>query len=462
MPTQSNTTPETRRNRPVWMTGKVDQTPISDLKPYPTNVRSHSEKSLGRLADSISEFGFVVPVVIDNDNTVITGHGRIEAAKRLKLSTIPTICADHLTPAQVKAYRIADNRLAELSDWNEDALRIELGELMDLSLAGDLDFSLDITGFEIPEIDIIIGSVDDDTTEAAETVEDPDPAKPVVTRPGDLWQLRDHLILCGDSLRAQSYESLLNGEPCRMIFTDPPYNVPVNGHVRSGNGGDHREFAMASGEMSDAEFRTFLSDVMVRLIEQLVDGGIAMVCMDWRHIEELIAAGKACGFKLINLCIWNKTNGGMGSLYRSKHEMVAIFKKAGAPHINNVELGKHGRNRTNVWEYAGVNTFGAGREADLADHPTVKPTALVVDALMDVSHRGDIVLDAFGGSGATLLAAEKTGRCARLVELDPAYVDVAIRRWQEMTGQQTVHAASGETWDQRAAAVAEVKEVDHV
>jgi DNA modification methylase len=462
MPTKKNSTPGPRRNRPVWASHRIDQTPVADLKLYANNVRTHAEKSLARLADSIAEFGFVVPVVIDGENNVITGHGRIEAANRLKLATIPTICADHLTPAQVRAYRIADNRLAELSDWNEDALRIELGELMDLSLAGELDFSLDITGFEIPEIDIIIGGAGDTEGNTAETVEDPDHAKPAITQPGDLWVLGDHRILCGDALAARSYGTLLEGETCRMVFTDPPYNVPVNGHVRSGNGGDHREFAMASGEMSDAEFRTFLSDVIGRLPDQLVEGGIAMVCMDWRHIEELIGAGKACGFELINLCVWNKTNGGMGSLYRSKHELVAVFRKPGAPHINNVELGRHGRNRTNVWDYAGVNTFGAGREADLADHPTVKPTALVADALMDVSHRGDIVLDAFGGSGATLLAAEKTGRRARLIELDPAYVDVAIRRWQEMTGQQAVHAPSGETWDTRAAARDVAQEANHV
>ena len=216
---------------------------------------------------------------------------------------------------------------------------------------------------------------------------------------------------------------------------------------------------MASGEMSEGEFRAFLSEFLRHLFDRLIEGGIAMICMDWRHIEELITAGKAVGFGLINLCVWNKTNGGMGSLYRSKHELVAVFKKPGAPHINNVELGKHGRNRTNVWDYAGVNTFGAAREADLVDHPTVKPTALVSDAIMDVSKRGDVVLDCFGGSGATLLAAEHTGRKARLIELDPAYVDVAVRRWQLMTGQEAVHAATGEAWSQR---VTEMKEADHV
>ncbi len=361
MPTKPKRIPEGRRNRPVWVSDKIEQSTISDLKPYANNVRNHTEMSIGRLADAILEFGFVVPVIIGSDKTVITGHGRIEAANRLGLTTIPTICADHLTPAQVKAYRIADNRLAELSDWNEDALRIEFGDLMELSLAGELDFSLDITGFEIPEIDIIIAGTSDEAADPAETVAMPDPAKTCVTQQGDLWVLGEHRILCEDSLNAESYARVLDGETCRMVFTDPPYNVPVNGHVRSGNGGAHREFTMASGEMTDAEFRAFLKSCIAHFAASLPTGGIVMICMDWRHIEELISTGKACGLEFINLCVWNKTNGGMGSLYRSKHELVAIFKKPGAAHINNVALGKHGRNRTNVWDYAGVNTsFGPG------------------------------------------------------------------------------------------------------
>lgn len=283
----------------------------------------------------------------------------------------------------------------------------------------------------------------------SETIPEPACDGPSVSRPGDLWVLGDHRILCGNALERNSFESLLKNDAPRMIFTDPPYNVAVNGHIRSGDAG-HREFAMASGEMSDGEFRSFLSGFLTHLQDVLPEGGIAMICMDWRHIEELIATGKGAGFELLNLCVWNKTNGGMGSLYRSKHELVAIFKKPGAAHINNVALGKHGRNRTNVWDYAGVNTFGAGRDADLADHPTVKPTALVADAIRDVSHRGDVVLDCFGGSGASLLAAEKSGRKARLIELEPAYVDVAIRRWQDMTGKSAIHLKSGETFEARA------------
>ncbi|RYH07070.1 DNA methyltransferase [Tropicimonas sp. IMCC6043] len=435
------------------MTEKVTQTRVADLKPYANNNRIHTAKNISKLKASVATFGFVTPILVDGDGVIIAGHGRYEAAKSLGLTTVPTVVADHLSPAEVRALRIADNKLAELSDWNPEALQIEFAELMDLSLDGDLDFSLDITGFEVPEIDIIIGGTSDGDESPLETVEEPDPAKPAVTRPGDLWILGDHRILCGNSLEEASYARVLDGGMAGMVFTDPPYNVPVNGHVRSGNGGDHREFAMASGEMSDSEFRTFLATFLAETWEKMAEGAIAMVCMDWRHIEELIATGKSGGFELINLCVWNKTNGGMGSLYRSKHEMICIFKKPGAPHINNVELGKHGRNRTNVWDYAGVNSFGKAREADLADHPTVKPTALVADAIMDVSHRGSVVLDAFGGSGATLLAAEKTGRRARLIELDPAYVDVAIRRWHEMTGKMAAHATTGETFNDRAAAV---------
>lgn len=451
-------------NTPIWMAEKVIQSQISQIKPYANNNRVHAAKNIEKLKTSVAQFGFVTPILLDASGTIIAGHGRYEAAKALGLTSVPTVVADHLSEAEVRALRIADNKLAELSDWNEAALQIEFAELMDLSLDGELDFDLDITGFETPEIDIIIDAAGEATETEAETVDTPDPAAPVITQPGDLWILGDHRIFCGDALQSQSYDTLLEGETPQMVFTDPPYNVPVNGHVRCGTGGDHREFAMASGEMSDSEFRGFLSNAINRLFDCLPDGGIAMICMDWRHIEELIAAGKAGGLELINLCVWNKTNGGMGSLYRSKHELVCIFKKPGTPHTNNVELGKHGRNRTNVWGYAGVNSFGAGREADLADHPTVKPTALVADAIMDVSNRGDAVLDAFGGSGATLLAAEKTGRQARLIELDPVYVDVAIRRWQEMTGESAVHAVTGQTFHARSAAshATSEQEVAHV
>ena len=435
--------------RSIWMADKVVQTPVADLRPYSNASRNHDTTSIGKLGDSIARFGFVIPILIDSAGTIIAGHGRFAAAKALGLTSVPTVMAGHLSKAEAQALRIADNRLAELSDWNEAALKLEFTELMQLNLDGALDFDLDITGFDLPQIDILLAAADEPDPE--ETVEEPDLERPAVTRSGDLWILGQHRVLCGDALDATSYLRVLDGAAPRMVFTDPPYNVHVQGHVRCTRSSAHREFAMASGEMSEAEFRSFLERVIKQLLTCLAKGDIAMICMDWRHVEELIAAGKGGGLELINLCVWNKTNGGMGSLYRSKHELVCIFKKPGAPHVNNVELGRHGRNRTNVWDYAGVNSFGAARTADLADHPTVKPTALVADAIMDVSHRGDVVLDAFGGSGATLLAAEKTGRRARLIELEPAYVDVAIRRWQGMTGGQAVLEASGESFAAREA-----------
>ncbi|SFQ55572.1 ParB-like nuclease domain-containing protein [Roseivivax halotolerans] len=277
-----------RRNQPVWTATQISQTSVEDLNPYTNNVKTHSDKSITRLAEAISEFGFVVPVVVDTALNVVAGHGRVEAAKRLRLATIPTVCADHLTPAQVKAYRIAENRLSELSDWNRDALAIEFADLGELRLDGVIDFDLTITGFEAPEIDLIIEGAADEPPSEVETIADPDPEASPVTRIGDLWNLGHHRILCGNALEDTSYETLLADHKARMVITDPPYNVAVNGHVRSGNGSKHREFAMASGEMSDSAFRAFLKGALKCLGARLVDGGVAMVFMDWRHIEELI------------------------------------------------------------------------------------------------------------------------------------------------------------------------------
>jgi DNA modification methylase len=433
---------------------QIIRMPITALKGSNRNARTHSDKQIDLICRSIREFGFNNAVLVDGKNTVVAGHGRLEAARRLGLESVPTVRLEHLSEAQVRAYRIADNRIAELSDWDAELLRLEILELSEMELAGVLDFEVTLTGFDTPEIDIILGGAVDKKKEApAERVDLPDANAVAVTQPGDLWELGSHRILCADSLQEESYTRLMGAESARMIVTDPPYNVPITGHVRTGDGGGHREFAMGVGEMSESQFLDFLRQVLRVSVAWVMDGGIVMVCMDWRHIADLITAGKAEGLALINLCVWNKTNGGMGSLYRSKHELVAVFKRGRAPHVNNVELGRHGRYRTNVWDYAGVNTFRRGRAEDLVDHPTVKPTALVADAIRDVSHRGEIVLDPFSGSGATLLAAEATGRRARVIEIDPLYVDVAIRRWQAKTGGEATLAATGETFAERERAL---------
>ena len=442
--------PIRKSNRTPSETPGITPLPLDEIKPYARNARRHSDKQIDLIARSIREFGFNNPVLIDRDNAIVAGHGRYEAAKRLKLKTVPTVLLEHLTEAQIKAYRIADNRIAELSDWDDEVLRLEIVDLADLEIAGDLDFDLSLTGFDTPHLDIIMdGGAENTAAAPSETVAELDADAIPVVRLGDVWILGHHRLLCGNALEATVYRTLMGDERARMVFTDPPYNVPINGHVRMGDASGHRDFAMGVGEMTDAQFQVFLRGFIRETAAMVMEGGICMICMDWRHVADLVLAGKAEGMSLLNMCVWNKTNGGMGSLYRSKHELVCVFKKGGASHVNNVELGRHGRYRTNVWDYAGVNTFRKGREADLVDHPTVKPTALVADAIRDVSHRGEIVLDPFCGSGATLLAAEQTGRIARAIELDPLYVDVAIRRWQQLTGEQAVHASSGETFAER-------------
>jgi hypothetical protein len=377
---------------------------VGVLKPRATNPRSHSKKQITQIADAIRRFGFINPVLVDDANGIVAGHGRVEAAKIVGLDQVPTVRLSDMSEAEIRAYVIADNRLAENAGWDRALLGIELQYLTEL----DIDFDVTVTGFELPEIDLLIGELslaanDNDAADAAVEAA----AGPATTHQGDVWQIGNHRLVCADSTQIESYKRLLGDERAQLVFTDPPYNVPISGHVGGLGTIQHREFAMASGEMSQAEFTAFLQSVFGHLATFSVDGAIHFQCMDWRHCPEIMAAGAAAYTELKNICVWAKNNGGMGSLYRSQHEFVFVFKSGTAPHINNVELGKHGRYRTNVWSYAGVNSFG-GERADLSLHPTVKPVAMVADAIRDCSHRKGIVLDAFVGSGTTLIAAEKT------------------------------------------------------
>ncbi len=421
----------------------VTERRIDALTPRVSNPRTHSKAQIRQIADSIETFGFTNPVLVDRDGGLIAGHGRVEAAWLLGLDTVPTICLEDLSAAQVRAYVIADNKLAENAGWDRDLLAVEFQYLDTL----DLDFDLIVTGFEAPEIDLLIGeAANRDETEPDADDALPTPDGPAVTRPGDLWAIGEHRLLCGDATDPAAYAALLDGDRAQMVFTDPPYNVPVDGHVCGLGSVHHREFAMATGEMTEAEFAGFLRAVFEQLVAHSVDGAIHYVCMDWRHIGEVITAGDTYS-ELKNLCVWAKTNGGMGSLYRSQHELVFVYKAGKAPHINNVGLGKYGRNRTNVWSYAGVNAFGASRDEDLAAHPTVKPVALVADAILDCSWRGGVILDAFAGSGTTLLAAERTGRRGYGIEIDPAYCDLIVRRLTDRTGLQAVHTETGKRFE---------------
>ena len=357
---------------------------------------------------------------------------------------MPTIRLEDLTENEIRAYVIADNKLAENAGWDRELLAIELQGLIEI----DLDFDITITGFEMAEIDILIGELDTDEEEdSADDVPEVSDGPPV-TRPGDIWCIGNHRLICGDSTDPKVYVRLLEGAEAQMVFTDPPYNVAIDGHVSGLGKVKHREFAMASGEMTEDEFTAFLATVFGNLAGHSADGAIQFICMDWRHMGEVITAGGNAYSELKNLCVWAKTNGGMGSLYRSQHELVFVFKAGIAPHINNVELGKHGRYRTNLWSYAGINSFGKNRDAELALHPTVKPVALVADAILDCSKRGGIVLDAFAGSGTTLLAAEKTGRHGYGIELDPRYCDVTIQRLADAFKIEAIHAATSKPFNE--------------
>lgn len=431
---------------------RVEQYPVATLKPYEKNSKIHDKKQVKQIAASIKEFGFNVPILIDGKNNIIAGHGRVLACKELGIDTVPAISIEHLTEAQKRAFIIADNKLTENAEWDKDMLALEFKELGSL----DLSFDLDITGFSVSDIDLILGeetpeeSEEENLADILQITED----TPVITKPGDIWQLGKHRLICGDSTDEATYEKLLDGSKAAMIICDPPYNVPVGGHVLQRDDGKHPEFAMASGEMSEAEFTYFLATVFGHLAAFSKNGSIHYVWMDWRHMQEMLTAGGRSYTELKNLCVWNKSVGGLGSFYRSKHELVFVFKNGTKPHTNNFELGQYGRPRSNVWDYPAPNCFftdaesGETRDELVKLHPTVRPVAMVVDAIKDCSKQNEIILEPFIGSGTAIIAAEKAGRRCYGIDIEPQYVDVAIRRWQKITGEQTIHAETGKSFNE--------------
>ena len=404
---------------------KITYRKTGDLIPYAGNARTHGDKQIAQIAASIRKFGFTNPVLIDRDGTILAGHGRVAAAKLLEMATVPCVRLEHMSPEQKRAYVLADNKLALNAGWDDTILAEELEALV----ASDLDFDIGVIGFEVAEIDTLIDGLipEEDGNPADDVVPEPTAAR---VRPGDVWQLGGHRLICGDSLDPDVVTGLMQGDLARMVFTDPPYNVPIDGHVGGSGKTRHREFAMAAGEMTAAEFTAFLTRALQNHADHSLDGSIHFVCMDWRHMREVLDAGEAVYDALKNLIVWAKDNGGMGTFYRSRHELIFAFKHGTAPHVNSFELGQNGRYRTNIWQYRGVNTMKTGRMDELSLHPTVKPVAMIADAIRDCSGRGEIVLDLFGGSGSTLIAAEKTGRIARLCELDPVYCDRILARWE--------------------------------
>lgn len=425
---------------------RIELCPLDALKPDPRNARTHSARQLDLVAQSIREFGFINPIIIDEERNILAGHARYAAAIREGMKEVPTVQISHMTPTQKRAYVLADNKLAELAGWDFDILAEEFGLLADI----DLDFDIELTGFTIAEIDKIMADGSDGKAKEEDPVELPGD-EPPISQVGDLWLTGDQRLLCGDALDPASYAHVLGGRKAQMVFTDPPYNVPIAGHVSGLGKKQHREFAMATGEMTRPAFTAFLRSAMMRMAEVSMNGAIHYICMDWRHCGEMDEAGGQVYSELKNICVWAKTNGGMGAFYRSQHEFVFVFKVGSAKHINNFGLGEGGRYRTNVWNYAGVNTFRKGRDQDLADHPTVKPIQMVEDAILDCSKPRGIILDPFAGVATTLAAAHRTKRQGCGIELDPRYVDCGLRRLQKETGLEPRLTQTGETFSEVAA-----------
>ena len=419
----------------------VELVAVDALKRNPRNAKQHPEQQVLLIAENIRKFGVNHPLLIDENNVLIGGHARLAAAELLKLPAMPTIRLSNLSAQEKRAVALADNKLSELGTWGTEMLSLELKELT--TNTGELTFDYTITGFDTAEIDKLLGGDPSlGKPDPADVIPAPADTGASVTKPGDLLVCAQHRLYCADALDPASYRVLLRGVAADIVFTDPPYNVRVAGHVSQRT--DAREFAMASGELSSEEFVDFLQTVSGHIAANVENGAVVYICMDWRHLDELSAATRRYFGKPKNMIVWVKTNGGQGSFYRSQHEHIAVYAAGTAAPTNNFRLGERGRYRTNVWSYAGFKSFGRDRATALSVHPTMKPVALVADALRDCSKRGEIVLDPFGGSGTTMIAAKRCGRAARLIEIDPIYCDVIIRRWQTLSGKTAVLSESDE------------------
>jgi DNA modification methylase len=425
----------------AWQIEHVDPNSLKILDDHP---RKHSRSKIERWKGALEQSSFNLPIIVGPNREVVTGVARVIAARELGLETIPTLPQALLTPAMIKVIRTQDNKIQEGSTWDELILATDLKELMGQGYDG-----LKL-GFEPAELDALLSASSNSFIEDADALTPPAP-EDVVTTLGDLWIVGDHRVLCADSREEDALAQLMSGETAAMCLTDPPYNVPIKGHVSGNGAAQHEEFAMGVGEFTREQFFAFLSLILSCMTKWVKPGGLVYVFMDWRSIDILMAAARSLNLKHANTCVFSKTNAGMGSFYRSQHEFVGVFVKPGGRSTNNIQLGKYGRNRSNVWQCAGANSFGRTREEDLAAHPTVKPTGLLEDAIKDCTKRGEIVLDVFGGSGATMLAAERCGRKARLIEIDPRYVDVSLNRIRRVFEIEPVLAATGQTFEAVAA-----------
>lgn len=429
----------TLRNSHEWKACAIEA-----VKPYPGHARNHNKKQLRKLEKLIRRYGQVTPIIVDSNLVIIDGHAVWAVMREIGNTEIAAVVISNRTDPELKALRLALNRIPRDAAWDDEGLRAELEQLVSLS------FDLELTGFDAPEIDALL-EVDLPKSNVVEDNERiPAPQPPATSVTGDIWMCGRHRIGCGDARNQSFVDRILEGLSASACFIDPPYNVPISGFVSGKGRMRHREFVEGAGELSSEQFIVFLTESLSVLRRSATEGAVMFACIDWRHVFELLLAGRQSELNLINLCVWAKTNAGMGSLYRSQHELICVFKAGHGEHLNNVELGRHGRNRSNLWTYRGLNSFGSGRDELLASHPTVKPVLLIADALRDVTKRGNVVLDTFMGSGSTIIAAEETSRIGVGIDLDPLYVNVAIRRWQARTRRNAVHAETGELFEDRA------------
>jgi DNA modification methylase len=418
---------------------------LETLRPYPKEVRTYNRATRRAAAKMIRRCG-PPPMMIRPDRVVLTGNLWLEAAIAAGYEEAPVMVAEHLSPDEATAFMLANIKLVERGAWDAEAL----GELLLELSVGELALDLDLTGFEPAEIDLAIDSLNG-AAEGPDPADELPPAGPPVSRLGDLWRLCDrHVLLCGSALERADYERLMGGEKASIVVSDPPYNFDVSKNVGRGR---HENFVMASGEMSEAEFTAFLTRFLTLAAEFSADPSLAYVFIDWRHMGELMAAGRHAYDSLVNLIVWAKQQAGLGSFYRSAHELIFLFKKGNGAHRNNVQLGRFGRDRSNVWSYPSVNGFRHDEDADLiAAHPTPKCVQLLVDVLLDATVRGDLALDPFAGSGSLIIAAEKIGRRARAIELYPPFVDLAVRRWQRWSGEAAILDGDGRSFAEIEAA----------
>lgn len=424
---------------------QIENLKLGDIHAYKNNAKKHPESQVQQIISSITKFGFNNPILIDENNEIIAGHGRFMAAQVMNLETVPTVKLSHLTDAQKRAYRLADNKIAENGGWNKELLSLEIKDLEKICLNDN--FVIQDIGFNDAELDSIVNFTDAKPINPKTNTVPFIPENEIISKPGDIWQLSKHRIICGDSLNPETFAKLFENDKADMILQDPPYNVKIDGHVCGSGTIKHKEFAMASGEMTADEFTQFLMNNFALCKQYSNNGSLHYNFMDWRHVLEITTAGQNIFDKFINMCVWVKTSGGMGSLYRSQHELCFIFQNGKGSHNNNVQLGKYGRYRTNVWQYAGVNTFGKHKQDGIM-HPTVKPIEMLKDAILDVSKRGDIVLDSFLGSGSTLIACQQSGRICYGIEYEPLYIDTTIRRFQNLFGIDAINLSIDKTYNE--------------